>query len=133
MLCVWWDRRGPIYWELLEQGKTINSDVYCEQLKKVRRALRNRRIPVFFLDDNGKPHRSRQTRQMIEELGWEPLEHAPYSLDMAPSDFYLFRSLEHWLRGKKFGTIEEMRQSLTEFFESKDQEWYRRGIAKLEE
>lgn len=133
MLCVWWDRRGPIYWELLEQGKTINSDVYCEQLKKVRRALRNRRIPVIFLDDNAKPHRSRQTRQMIEELGWEPLEHAPYSPDMAPSDFYLFRSLEHWLRGKKFNTIEEMRESLTEFFDSKDREWYRHGIQRLEE
>uniref|UniRef100_A0A914E1V2 Uncharacterized protein n=1 Tax=Acrobeloides nanus TaxID=290746 RepID=A0A914E1V2_9BILA len=41
--------------------------------------------------------------------------------------------LEHWLRGKKFRTIEEMRQSLTEFFDSKDRDWYRRGIAKLEE
>uniref|UniRef100_A0A914CIN8 Mos1 transposase HTH domain-containing protein n=1 Tax=Acrobeloides nanus TaxID=290746 RepID=A0A914CIN8_9BILA len=29
--------------------------------------------------------------------------------------------------------IEEMRESLTEFFDSKDREWYRRGIHKLEE
>uniref|UniRef100_A0A914DX18 Uncharacterized protein n=1 Tax=Acrobeloides nanus TaxID=290746 RepID=A0A914DX18_9BILA len=29
--------------------------------------------------------------------------------------------------------IEEMRQSLTEFFDSKDREWYRRGIHQLEE
>uniref|UniRef100_A0A914E9R9 Mos1 transposase HTH domain-containing protein n=1 Tax=Acrobeloides nanus TaxID=290746 RepID=A0A914E9R9_9BILA len=34
---------------------------------------------------------------------------------------------------KKFRTIEEMRQSLTEFFDSKDREWYRRGIHQLEE
>uniref|UniRef100_A0A914EGD7 Histone-lysine N-methyltransferase SETMAR n=1 Tax=Acrobeloides nanus TaxID=290746 RepID=A0A914EGD7_9BILA len=61
------------------------------------------------------------------------LEHPPYSPDLSPSDFYLFRSLEHWLRGKKFKTIEEMRQSLTEFFDSKDREWYRRGIHQLEE
>ena len=27
----------------------------------------------------------------------------------------------------------KMRQSLTEFFDSKDRDWYRRGIAKLEE
>ena len=133
MLCVWWDRRGPIFWELLEQGKAVNSGVYCEQLENTRRALRNRRIPVIFLDDNAKPHRSRQTRQKIEELGWEPLDHAPYSPDMAPSDFYLFRSLEHWLRGRKFRTIEEMRESLTEFFDSKDRDWYRRGIHRLEE
>jgi [histone H3]-lysine36 N-dimethyltransferase SETMAR len=133
MLCVWWGRRGPIFWELLEQGKTVNSDVYCEQLEKTHRTLRNRRIPVIFLDDNAKPHRSRQTRQKIADLGWETLDHPPYSPDMAPSDFYLFRSLEHWLRGKKFRTIEEMRQSLTEFFDSKDREWYRHGIHRLEE
>uniref|UniRef100_A0A914EJM2 Transposase n=1 Tax=Acrobeloides nanus TaxID=290746 RepID=A0A914EJM2_9BILA len=67
------------------------------------------------------------------DLGWEILDHPPYSPDMAPSDFYLFRSLEHWLRGKKFRTIEEMRQSLTEFFDSKNREWYRHGIHRLEE
>uniref|UniRef100_A0A914CJK9 Uncharacterized protein n=1 Tax=Acrobeloides nanus TaxID=290746 RepID=A0A914CJK9_9BILA len=57
----------------------------------------------------------------------------PYSPDLSPSDYYLFHSLEHWLCGKKFITIEEMRESLTEFFESKDREWYRRGIHQLEE
>lgn len=66
-------------------------------------------------------------------MGWELLEHPPYSPDISPSDFYLFRALEHWLRGKKFITIEEMRESLREFFDSKDREWYRRGINKLEE
>uniref|UniRef100_A0A914EQ80 Mos1 transposase HTH domain-containing protein n=1 Tax=Acrobeloides nanus TaxID=290746 RepID=A0A914EQ80_9BILA len=30
-------------------------------------------------------------------------------------------------------TIEEMRESLTEFFDSKDRDWYRRGIHRLEE
>jgi [histone H3]-lysine36 N-dimethyltransferase SETMAR len=124
---------GQAWSDLLEQGMTVNSNVYCEQLENTRRALRNRRIPVVFLDDNAKPHRSRQTLQKLEDMGWEHLEHPPYSPDLSPSDFYLFRSLEHWLRGKKFRTIEEMRESLTEFFDSKDREWYRRGIHKLEE
>lgn len=133
MLCVWWDRRGPIFWELLEQGETVNSDVYCEQLEKTSRALRNRVIPVIFLDDNAKPHRSKQTRKKIKDLGWQPLDHAPYSPDMAPSDFYLFRSLQHWLKDKNFGNIDDMHQSLTEFFASHDRDWYRRGITKLED
>jgi hypothetical protein len=29
--------------------------------------------------------------------------------------------------------IEEMHDSFTEFFDSKDREWYRRGITRLEE
>uniref|UniRef100_A0A914CXK0 Uncharacterized protein n=1 Tax=Acrobeloides nanus TaxID=290746 RepID=A0A914CXK0_9BILA len=50
-----------------------------------------------------------------------------------PKRLLLFRALEHWLRGNKFRTIEEMHQSLTEFFDSKNRDWYRRGIAKFEE
>uniref|UniRef100_A0A914D5P3 YDG domain-containing protein n=1 Tax=Acrobeloides nanus TaxID=290746 RepID=A0A914D5P3_9BILA len=66
-------------------------------------------------------------------MGWECVEHPPYSPDISSSDYYLFRSLKHWLRGKKFRTIEEIRQSLTEFFESKTRKWYRRGIYQLED
>uniref|UniRef100_A0A914CKY9 Mos1 transposase HTH domain-containing protein n=1 Tax=Acrobeloides nanus TaxID=290746 RepID=A0A914CKY9_9BILA len=116
-----------------ECSHTEIASIYCGQLGNTRRALRNRRIPVVFLDDNAKPHRSSQNLQKLEDMGWEYLEHPPYTPGLSPSDFYLFRSLEHWLRGKKFRTIEEMRESLTEFFDSKDREWYRRGIHKLEE
>uniref|UniRef100_A0A914CRI5 Store-operated calcium entry-associated regulatory factor n=1 Tax=Acrobeloides nanus TaxID=290746 RepID=A0A914CRI5_9BILA len=36
----------------------------------------------------------------IEDMGWERIEHPPYSPDISPSDYYLFRSLEYWLRGR---------------------------------
>uniref|UniRef100_A0A914DM53 Transposase n=1 Tax=Acrobeloides nanus TaxID=290746 RepID=A0A914DM53_9BILA len=111
----------------------IKSRKYCEQLEKVRQCLRNRRVPVEFLQDNARPHVSRETLQKIEDMVWKRVEHPSYSPDISPSDYYLFRSLEHWLQGKKFRTIEEMRQSLTEFFESKTREWYRRGIYQLED
>uniref|UniRef100_A0A914DA45 Mos1 transposase HTH domain-containing protein n=1 Tax=Acrobeloides nanus TaxID=290746 RepID=A0A914DA45_9BILA len=95
--------------------------------------LRSRWVPKELTEAQKRNAPERQTRQKVEDLGWEPLDHAPYSPDMAPSDFYLFRSLEHWLRGKKFKTIEEMRESLEEFFASKDRDWYRRGLTRLEE
>ena len=57
----------------------------------------------------------------------------PYSPDLAPSDFHLFRSLQHFLKGKRFDSIEEMQESLEEFFDSKDADFYRRGIEKLPE
>ena len=88
---------------------------------------------MIFLQDNARPHVARQTLQKIRDMNWERLEHPPYSPDLSPSDYYLFRSMEHWLRGKKFTTIEKMRGSLTEFFASKDRDWYHRGIHQLEE
>ena len=37
------------------------------------------------------------TRQKLLQLGWEVLIHPPYSPDIAPSDFHLFRSLQNSL------------------------------------
>jgi histone-lysine N-methyltransferase SETMAR len=73
------------------------------------------------------------TTNKLAELGWEHLEHPPYSPDLAPSDFHLFRALEHFLRGKRFENIGEMRVSLGQFFDSKPQDFYRRGIYLLPE
>jgi len=133
MLCVWWDRRGPIHWELMPKGQTITAQVYCEQLERVRRKLCNRRIPVIFLQDNAKPHTARLTRDKLAEMGWEVLPHLPYSPDISPTDFHLFRGLEHWIRGKKFENREEVEASVNEFFASKPRAWYARGINLLEE
>ena len=33
-------------------------------------------------------------------LGWEVMPHPPYSPDLAPSDYNLFRSLQYHLNGK---------------------------------
>jgi hypothetical protein len=61
--------------------------------------FKNGRIPMIFLDDNARPHRSRQTQQKLQDMGWEQLEHPPYSPDMAPSDFYLSLVSDLWNTG----------------------------------
>ncbi|GFS75045.1 mariner Mos1 transposase [Trichonephila clavipes] len=40
LFCLWWDRKGPVYYELLKQGKTINTDPYCNQLDKLNAAIK---------------------------------------------------------------------------------------------
>lgn len=40
----------------------------------------------------------------ITELNYELLEHSPYSLDMASSEYYLFPNLKKCLSGKHFKT-----------------------------
>ena len=39
MLCIWWDCRGPIYYELLPMNDTINSEKYCVQLDILKAAI----------------------------------------------------------------------------------------------
>ncbi|KOC61203.1 Histone-lysine N-methyltransferase SETMAR [Habropoda laboriosa] len=51
------------------------------------------------------PH---HTRRLLE-LGWDVVPHPPYSPDLAPSDFHLFRSLQNSLNGKDFNSLVEIK------------------------
>jgi len=42
------------------------------------------------------------SRVAVKDIGFEQLSHPPYSPDLAPSDFYLFRHLKQHLRGTRF-------------------------------
>jgi hypothetical protein len=40
---VFWDRKGVLMVEFMQQGKTITSEMYCETLKNLRMAIQNKR------------------------------------------------------------------------------------------
>lgn len=90
-----------------------------------------RQEPVNLLWDHAKPHDSKMTKKKLDDLGWETLPHAPYSPDKAPSDYHLFRSLKGWLKGKKYNTVDAVKAGIQEFFDSKDEDFYARGINNL--
>ncbi|GFT33984.1 mariner Mos1 transposase [Trichonephila clavipes] len=35
LLCIWWEWKGILYYELLPYGQTLNSDIYCQQLDRL--------------------------------------------------------------------------------------------------
>ena len=133
MLSVWWGVRGVIHWELLPTGSTITADFYCQQLDRVATKLQGKQDKVYFLHDNARPHIAKSTRQKLLELGWAVLPHPPYSLDLAPTDYHLFRSLADHLRDKKFDDKDDLKMDLTNFFSQKSKEFYERGILSLPE
>ena len=48
-------------------------------------------------------HTSKRTKKEIEELeGYEIMPHPAYSPDLAPGDYHIFRSMAHFLVGRKF-------------------------------
>lgn len=113
--------------------RTINSELYCAQLERVAEKLSEsgRENAVIFLHDNARPHTSKMTRRKLEELDWEVLPHAPYSPDKSPSDYHLFRSLKNWLKGRRFETLNQLRIGVQTFFDSKEADFYERGITSL--
>ena len=39
MLCIWWDWKEVLYYELLPEDQMINSNKYCSQLDQLKAAL----------------------------------------------------------------------------------------------
>ena len=107
-----WDFKGIVYFELLPRNQTINSNVYCHQLMKLDKEIKVKQPEVptrkggIFHQDNLRPHTSLVNRKKLLELGWEVLPDPPYSPDLAPSDYHLFRSLQNHLNGKTFDSNE---------------------------
>lgn len=139
MLTVFWDFSGPIYWELLPRNTIINSELYCHLLETVNVVLTDQRLDgrrqgqVCFQQDNARPHTSKLTRDKIcYDLGWNLVAHPPYSPDISPSDYHLFRSLKQFLRGKRFHKDSEVDFAVEEFFASKQgSKFFKRGIYQL--
>jgi histone-lysine N-methyltransferase SETMAR len=140
LLCVWWNFEGVIHFELVPNNRTVDADLYCAQLDRMYEELGQKypalvnRKRVILQQDNAKPHTARQTKEKIKELdSIELLPHPAYSPDLAPSDYHLFRSMAHFLRGRSFNNLVDVERGCREFFASKDKEWYKRGIEQLGE
>ena len=136
MASVFWDHKGIILIEFLPQGETINASRYCETLKKLRRAIQNKRRGllqkgVCLLHDNARPHTANATKQLLESFGWDVLNHPAYSPDLAPSDYHLFTSLKMHMGGKKFSTDEEVKVEVKNWAKEVAAEFFDQGIKKL--
>ena len=107
--CIWWDQKGVLYYELLKPCETINGERYRTQLICLKRAITEKRPEyatrheaIISDHDNARPHAAIPVKNYLENSGWEVLPHPPYSPDLAPSDYYLFRSMQNALTGIRF-------------------------------
>ncbi|KAK6748092.1 hypothetical protein RB195_000988 [Necator americanus] len=99
----------------------------ADKIRKEHPKLEN----VRLLHDNVRPHIAKKTSQKILELGWGVLPHSPYRPDLAPSDYYLFRSHQHHLEEKRYDDPDHLENDYRAFFASKSPEFYAKGIRDL--
>ncbi|GFS62474.1 histone-lysine N-methyltransferase SETMAR [Trichonephila clavipes] len=132
-----WGIRGIVHFEVLEPGETANAGLYCEQLDRLNQSLIEKypaiinRKGVILQHDNARPHYARKTLKIINGLGWEVLPHPPYSPDIAPTDFHLFRSMQHFLANKKFQNLDDMKNAIFRYLTEQPTDFYRSGIENL--
>ncbi|GFU85003.1 histone-lysine N-methyltransferase SETMAR [Trichonephila clavipes] len=85
------------------------------------------------MHDNARPHSAINTQNLIRSFGWEQIDPPPYSPDLAPSDFHLFRYLKEFLGGKRFDTADEVKEEVQDWLSSQAADVYDLGIQKLVE
>jgi histone-lysine N-methyltransferase SETMAR len=79
---------------------------------------------VRLLHDSATPHTAGKTRETIEKIGWEILEHPPHSPYLAPSDFHLFGKLKEHPSGKRFASDQEVENETRIWFTNLNANFY---------
>lgn len=95
----------------------------CEQLDRVNKSLIEwpaivNGKGVTLQHDNKRPH---------SHCAWEVLPHTLYS----PDDADLFRSLQHFLSGKRFANSNDIQNAVSIYFAHKPIDFYRFSIENL--
>ena len=88
---------------------------------------------VIFQHDNARPHVAKVVKETLEALNQDILPHPPYSSDIAPWDYNLFRSMAHGLPEQHFTSYEELKNWVVSLIASKDEEFFQCGIRMLPE
>jgi len=83
---------------------------------------------VLLHQDDAPAHTSAVAMAAIRECGFELLSPPPYSPDLAPSDYHVFRSLKDSLRGHSFGCDQEVIDTINDWLELQDKQFFVDGV-----
>jgi len=110
---IFWDQDGILLIDYLPKGQTINVEYHLSllvQLKDILKGKCDGKVikGVLFLHDYAPAHRALATQKKLAYLGFHCLDHPPYSLGLAPSDYHLFPGLKKQLKGRHFSSDVEV-------------------------
>ena len=83
--------------------------------------------------DNAPSHWATETQKKLAYLGFQCLDHPPYSLELALLDYHLFPWLKKQLKGRHFSSDGEVIASVETWLDGKPSEFFLSGLQKLEQ
>jgi len=87
----------------------------------------------LFLHDNAPAHWALATQKKLAYLGFQFLDHPPYSPDLAPLDYHLFPGLKKQLKGRHFSSDGEVIAATETRLDGQPSEFFLSGLQKLEQ
>jgi len=96
---IFWDQDGTFLIDYLPKDQTINAECYSSLLVELKDILKEKRRGkvtkgILFLHDIAPARRALATQKKLAYLGFQRLDHPPYSPDPGPSDYHLFPGLK---------------------------------------
>ncbi|CAH2105734.1 unnamed protein product [Euphydryas editha] len=91
MATVFWDSEGILLIDYKDKGVSITGEYYASILERLKEAIKQKRRGkltkgVLLLHDNAPVHKSRVALPALLKVGFDILNHPPYSPDLAQSD-----------------------------------------------
>jgi len=139
MAVIFWDAEGLVHLEWFNsttKRRGLTGDLYVEMLGRMYESLNDRspekvKRGILILQDNAHCRKTSAVSAKMRDLELKTLDHPPYSPDLAPSDFYLFRGLKQFLEGRKNDDQEELDGLVRTYFRSKPASFFKEGIDLL--
>ena len=121
LMIPFFDSTGMIFINWVPTGQTVNKEYYAEVLREFKKIFPLKRPALFklgqwhFHQNNAPVHSSTLVTDYLTKMGIKTVPHPPYIPDLAPCDFCLFPKL----RGCRYETIEEMKETVTSMVPSR--------------
>ena len=137
MATVFWDAQGIIMLDFLAKKRTITGAYYANLLDQLRTAIREKRRGklskgILLQQDNARVHTCKIAMDAAERNGYELILQPAYSMDLAPSDYFLFPNLKKDIHGLHFRSNKEVVTAVEEWVRDKDPGFFSSGLMALE-
>ena len=131
LMIPFFDSTGMIYMHWVLTGLTVNKEYYVEVLREFRKRFLGpalfKSAQWHFHQDNAPVHNSILITDYLTKMRIKIVLLPPYSPDLAPCDIWLFPKL----RGCRYETIEEMKETMTKIIDTLTQYDFHGAFQKL--
>jgi len=112
------DSQGIVHKEFVPPGQTVNQTFYREVLERLRKRVARVRPGIartwMLHGDNAPCHMAVSINEFLAEKSIPVVPQPPYLPDLSPCDFFLFPRLKNHSKGRHFGTMGNIQNSVTD-------------------
>jgi len=117
-------------------GTNVTAVYYHDWMQKLRIKMHKNQPDLLgdgplILHDNARPLLWKDVTDLLSKYEWEVLTSQPYSPDMSPPEFDLFRKLKEPMHGHRFPSLEEVSAAVTHSIQGLNNSGTLNGIANL--